>query len=133
MYRLSNNALYEHENSITISSTTLFLDIWHVKVLNLPLHYAGGYGDVGMAGWYIKTTVHDERKRANVRRRETYTGARCLAFRALDISFCGRMCALLFNSIEDLIRGFITTFSLIFESLVSSCMLAGVVQHQKLK
>jgi hypothetical protein len=37
------------------------------------------------------------------------------------------MCALLFNSIEDLIRGFITTFSLIFESLVSSCMLAVVV------
>jgi len=27
----------------------------------------------------------------------------------------------------------LTTFSLIFESLVSSCMLAVVVQHQKLK
>ena len=54
-------------------------------------HYAGGYGDVGMAGWYIETTVHDERKRANARR-ETCMGARCLAFRALVISLCGRLC-----------------------------------------
>jgi hypothetical protein len=65
-----------------------------------------------MVGWYIETTVHDEKNRANVKRAgEKPSRVRdALAFE-LWTSLFADDCALLFNSREDLTRGFNHIFS----------------------
>jgi len=87
------------------------------------LRYAGGYGDVGMAGWYIETTIYNE---------ENLHG--CAMPFLSSFGHLSLRTIVHFNlALVRIPLEASTTFSPIFDSLVSSCMLAVVVQHQKLR